>query len=189
MHGKPSTPPTGKANHKKRTTKKSSLAKAIFGDIFVATFLPPKSAPSRYRLKARSGLVHIATLLTAYHHPLIIEKPLCNPTYGSAVANGQKANMQQATLKNSPKWLVLFIVSTYIRNETVQAGQECLTPELHHRSSVNPVVNDAAHTKGHNAQCADSQSHLRAARALEGRQWILVIADEHGLHDEQVIIQ
>ena len=97
--------------------------------------------------------------------------------------------MQQATLENSPKWLVLFIVSTYIRNETVKAGQEFLTPELHHRSSVNPVVNDAAHTEGNNAKCADSQSHLRAARALEGGQWILVIADEHGLHDEQVIIQ
>ena len=97
--------------------------------------------------------------------------------------------MQQATLEDSPKWLVLFIVSTYIRNETVKAGQEFLTPELHHRGSVNPVVNDAAHTEGHNAKCADSQSHLRAARTLEGRQWILVIADEHGLHDEQVVIQ
>ena len=65
-------------NRNNRTAKKSSLAKAFFGDIFVATPLPSKSAPSRYRLKARSGLVHIATLLTTYHHPLIIEKPLCN---------------------------------------------------------------------------------------------------------------
>ena len=65
----------------------------------------------------------------------------------------------------------------------------CSTALLHHRRSLNPVIDIAANAKGDDAECAESQRQLRVDVRTEGWQRIRIMLDEHSLDDEQIVVQ
>ena len=60
---------------------------------------------------------------------------------------------------------------------------------LHGYSRINPVINIAAYAKSNNAQRTYSQGHLSIETCRKRRQRLVVMLDEHGLDNKQIVVK
>lgn len=52
-----------------------------------------------------------------------------------------------------------------------------------------PLIDAAAYTEGNDAGGAEGESKTRTAVALECRHWVVIVADIHCLHNQQIVVE
>ena len=56
-------------------------------------------------------------------------------------------------------------------------------------SSLDCLVDTANNSEEEDACCADGEGELCVTVALECWQWLVILVDEHSLHDQQIVVE